>query len=143
MRHSLLLVGALGMVLSSASAIAPGKRYMKNLGGAGLTRSLLTHGERYLAGVRAQWKNQPVQVAGGYKRYTPFTVLTTTANVEKSDSPFAPYVGYLTIRVRYRETALFPTPQQALKASLKAEREFQFEPMFSYHQGKWVASSEE
>ena len=143
MKHTLLLSCALLVVLSSASAIAPRKRYVRRYSAAGLTRSLLGQSNRYLAGVRAEWKRQPVRVGGGFKRCAPFTVLSTTADVEKSDSASAPYVGHLTIKVKYRETALCKNPAEALRAPLRSEREFAFEPAFAFRYGKWVAASEE
>src|SRR5687768_4027179 len=143
MKHTFLLACALLVILSSASAIAPRKRYVRRYSAAGLTRSLLWQSSRYLAGVRAEWKKQPVKVGGGFKRYGPFTVLSTAADVEKSDSATAPYLGHLTIKVKYRETALCKNPRQALAAPLRAEREFAFEPAFAFQHGKWVPASEE
>jgi len=143
MRHTVLLGCALLVVLTSASAIAPRKRYVRRYSAAGLTRSLLAQSNRYLAGVRAEWKRQPVRVGGGFKRYAPFTVVSTTADVQKSDSPSAPFIGHLTIKVRYRETALHKNPREALLAPLRADREFSLEPGFAFRHGKWVASADE
>ncbi len=143
MRHTVLLAFALLVVITSASAIAPRKRYVRRSSAAGLTRSLLAQSSRYLAGVRAEWKRQPVRVGGGFKRYAPFTVVSTAADVEKSDSASAPFRGHLTIKVKYRETALHENPREALRAPLRAEREFAFEPAFAFRHGKWVAASEE
>jgi hypothetical protein len=111
--------------------------------GAGLTRSLLMHSTRYLAEVKAGWRNQPVPVDGGYKRYSPFTVLSTSARVDRSDSAVTPYVGYLFVKVRYRETARFSDRRRALVAPYRGEKEYTFEPAFGFRQGKWVPISEE
>ena len=143
MRQYLLLAAALFPVISSASALAPDKRYMKRESTAGLTRSLLKHSSRYLSEVKTEWKNQPVRVSGGFKRYGPLTVLGTSATVESADSDTASHYGYLTIKVRFRETALCATAQQALSAPFRGRREISFEPMFAYRQGKWIPASEE
>ena len=143
MKQSLLSIAALLLVLSSASAIAPRQRYSKSYNGAAVTRSLFQHSGRYLAEVRGQWKNQPVPVNGGYRRYSPFSVLGTAVRVEKSDSPTAAYFGYVSIRVRYRETAVWAEAREALRAPFRGAVEYTFEPVFAYRQGKWIPTSEE
>ena len=143
MKQYLLLAAALLPVISSASALAPEKRYMKRESSAGLTRSLLRQSNRYLADLRAQWKNQPVRVANGFKRYGPLTVLGVSASVEPAESDRTSHFGYLTIKVRFRETAVCSTAQQALSTALRGHREVAFEPTFAYQQGKWIPATDD